>query len=94
MYDEPREHDYLDFYLLVIQQVEHIMKVKMTKTNWQYGMRCFQRTPSPRLEFCRMQNLAWMIEFSYKCDSLLHNAWLNIPYVFILFVEMISDKHT
>ena len=23
MYDEPREHDYLDFYLLVIQQVAH-----------------------------------------------------------------------
>ena len=41
-----------------------------------------------------MQNLAWMIEFSYECDSMLHNAWLNIPYVFLLFVEMISDKHT
>ena len=41
-----------------------------------------------------MQNLARMIEFSYECDSLLHNAWLNIPYVFLLFVEMISDKHT
>ena len=41
-----------------------------------------------------MQNLAWMIEFSYECDSMLHNAWLNIPYVFFLFVEMISDKYT
>ena len=54
----------------------------------------FKKTPSPRLEFCIMQNLAWMIEFSYECDYMLHNAWLNIPYVFLLFVEIISDKHT
>jgi len=41
-----------------------------------------------------MQNLAWMIEFSYECDSMLHNAWLDIPYVFLLFIAMSSDKHT
>ena len=41
-----------------------------------------------------MHNQVWMIEFSYECDSILHNAWLDIPYVFLLFIEMISDKHT
>ena len=48
----------------------------------------------PILEFCEMQNQVWMIEFSYECDSMLHNAWLDIPYVFLLFIEMISDTHT
>ena len=41
-----------------------------------------------------MQNQVWMIEFSYEYDSMLHNAWLDIPYVFLLFIEIISDKHT
>ena len=54
----------------------------------------FLNNSIPRLKFCRMQNLAWMIEFSYEYDSMLHNAWLDIPYVFLLFIEMISDKHT
>ena len=52
------------------------------------------RTPSPILEFCKMQNQAWMIEFSCEWDFMLHNAWLDIPYVFLLFIEMIRDKHT
>ena len=46
----------------------------------------------PILEFCEMQNQVWMIKFSYECDSMLHNAWLDIPYVFLLFIEIISDK--
>ena len=52
------------------------------------------RTPSPILEFCKMHNQVWMIEFSYEWDFMLHNAWLDIPYVFLIFIEMISDKHT
>ena len=54
----------------------------------------FWRTLSPILEFCEIQNQVWMIKFSYECDSMLHNAWLDIPYVFLLFIEIISDKHT
>jgi hypothetical protein len=41
-----------------------------------------------------MQNQAWLIKFSCECDSMLHNAWLDIPCVFLHFIEMISDKHT
>jgi hypothetical protein len=53
----------------------------------------FLRTLSPTW-ICRMQNQAWLIEFSCKCDSMLHNAWLDIPCVFLCFIKMISDKHT
>ena len=52
----------------------------------------FWRTPSPILEFCRMQNQVWMIELSCECISMLHNAWLDIPCVFLHFIEMINDK--
>jgi hypothetical protein len=41
-----------------------------------------------------MQKQVWMIELLYECDSMLHHAWLNIPYVFILLFEMSCDKHT
>ena len=41
-----------------------------------------------------MGSRKWMIEFSYECDFMLHNAWLDIPCVFLCFIEMISDKHT
>jgi hypothetical protein len=33
MYGDSKEHDYLNFYLLEILQVEHIIKVKMTQKN-------------------------------------------------------------
>jgi hypothetical protein len=56
-------------------------------------MKCFGRTLSPTLEFCRMQNQVWLMEFSCECDSMLHNTWLNLPRVFLCFIEMISDKH-
>ena len=52
------------------------------------------RTPSPILEFSKMQNQVWMIEFFYELDFMLHNAWLDIPYVFFRFIEVINDKHT
>ena len=35
-----------------------------------------------------------MIEFSCECDFMLYNAWLDIPYVFLCFIEVINDKHT
>ena len=41
-----------------------------------------------------LQNQVWMIEFSYKYHSMFHNTWLDIPYVFLLFIKIISDKHT
>ena len=52
------------------------------------------RTPSPILEFCKMHNQVWMIEFSYEWDFMLHNARLDIPYVFLRFIKVINHKHT
>ena len=34
-----------------------------------------------------MHNQVWIIKFSYECDSMLHNAWLDIPYVFLLLLK-------
>jgi len=33
MYGDKKEHDYLNFYMLEIEQVHLIIKVGMTKTN-------------------------------------------------------------
>jgi hypothetical protein len=39
-------------------------------------------------------NQVWVIELSHECVLMLHNAWLNVPYVFILSsFEVSSDKH-
>ena len=53
----------------------------------------FQRNPSPRLEFCKTKSSL------YGCDSVLHDDWLDIPWVVILHSfcfkpEMVSDKNT
>ena len=51
----------------------------------------FCRTPSHVLEFCRMQNQVWMIEFSYECDFMLHNAWLDIVFYFFLLKWLVIN---
>ena len=53
----------------------------------------FQRSPSPRLEFCKVKSSL------YGCDLVLHHDWLNIPWVIILHyfcfkLGMVSDKNT
>ena len=53
----------------------------------------FQRSPSPRLEFCKTKSSL------YGCDSVLHDDWLDIPWVVILHSfcfkpRMVSDKNT
>ena len=53
----------------------------------------FQRSPSPRLEFCKVKSSL------DGCDSVLDNDWLDIPWVIILHFfcfnpGMVSDKNT
>ena len=53
----------------------------------------FQRSPSPRLEFCKVKSSL------DGCDSVLHDDWLDIPWVIILNSfsfkpGMVSDKNT
>ena len=53
----------------------------------------FQRSPSPRLEFCKVKSSL------DGCDSVLHDKWLDIPWVIILHSfcfkpRMVSDKNT
>ena len=53
----------------------------------------FQRSPSPRLEFCRAKSSLDV------CDSVLHDDWLDKPWVIILHSfcfkpGMVSDKNT
>ena len=53
----------------------------------------FQRSPSPRLEFCKAKSSL------DGCDSMLHDDWLDIPSVVILHYfcfkpKMVSDKNT
>ena len=55
--------------------------------------RIFQRSPSSRLEFCKaMSSLD-------GCDSMLHDDWLDIPWVIIVHSfcfkpKMVSDRNT
>ena len=53
----------------------------------------FQRSPSPRLEFCKAKSSL------DGCDSMLHDDWLDIPWVIIVHSfcfkpEMVSDRNT
>ena len=53
----------------------------------------FQRSPSPRLEFCKAKSSL------NGCDSMLHDDWLDIPWVIIIhsfcFIpKMDSDGNT
>ena len=53
----------------------------------------FQRSLSPRLEFCKVKSSL------DGCDSVLHDDWLDIPWVVILHSfcfkpRMVSDKNT
>ena len=53
----------------------------------------FQRSPSPRLEFCKAKSSL------DGCDSVLHDDWLDIPWVIIVHSfcfkpEMVSDRNT
>ena len=53
----------------------------------------FQRSLSPRLEFCKVKSSL------DGCDSVLHDDWLDIPWVVILHSfcfkpRMVSDKST
>jgi hypothetical protein len=87
MYGDPKEH-----YRDLASWAHHKCRDDQDKLATWHEM--FWRTTPPILEFYRIQNQVWMIEFSYGCDFMLHNAWLDIPCVFIHFIEMISDKHT
>jgi len=53
----------------------------------------FQRSPSPRLEFCKAKSSL------DGCNSMLHDNWLDIPWVIIIRPlcfkpRMVSDKNT
>ena len=53
----------------------------------------FQRSPSPRLEFCKAKSSL------DGCDSILYDDWLDIPWVVIVHSfcfkpEMVSDRNT
>ena len=52
----------------------------------------FQRSPSPRLKFCKAKSSL------DGCDSVLHDNWLDIPWVIIVHSfcfkpEMVSDRN-
>jgi hypothetical protein len=72
MYGDPKEH-----YRDLASWAHHKGRDDQDKLVTWHEM--FWRTPSPILEFCRMQNQVLMIEFSCEFDFMLHNAWLDIP---------------
>ena len=43
----------------------------------------FQRTSSPTLEFCKAESCLDDRTLMCECDSMLHDNWLDIPYVVI-----------
>ena len=78
--------------MIVIQQIEHGLKVETTKIIQQYGKRCFQGSLSPSLNFVAKLSLD-------GCDSMLHDDWLDLPCVVILHSfcfkpRMVSGKNT
>ena len=84
--------------MVVIQLIEHGLKVEITKIIQQHGMKCFQRSLSPSLNFAIKSSLDDRT-LMCECGSMLHDNWLDIPCVVILHSfcfkpRMVSDKNT